>query len=238
MGNEIIKPTKAELMAGFEDVDSSDLIFPVLSLYQGTMEEEEKYAGCGFKRGDWIDTNAMRVFDGEVAFVAATKFASVFHKKGSPAGRGLAFMYPSWNDVPPDVEANPQYDVTRGYMLFLWSRGEAYPFVVRAKRTGIKSAKVLLTTEKGRATAGKLPGLYKLMSKKQVNPEGQPYLVPIYGPTGGSVTDADFAEIATMRQMIGQNREAVMAKLSEDEGAPAPAARPAASSDADDEIPF
>lgn len=238
--SDIQKYGQDVLMAGFEGVDSSDLAFPSLHLYQGTMQEEEKYPDR--KRGEWLNGSTGDPVSKPVSLAAVLKYASAFWSQDATSGSGIVGSWPGWYDVPADIEKNPEIEVTRGYILFFRIEGEAFPFVFRAKRTGIKTAKQLLTAEFSRAQSGKLPGVYTLSSRTEKNAKGQPYLVPVWSATGGSVDDAAMADIIEIRKMVSAQSRRIIARSESAPGSAsesAPGDQPVTSQkDADDEIPF
>lgn len=175
-----------ELRAGavIEGMDKGTDLVGRLALYNGTTDEQEMYAGCGFAPGDFIDVLERRkvASDNIVplgAYVSWMKWPqgartpeyNVREKARVPAG-DLEWV----NEKPPAA--------TECINTLVAVDGEPWPYLLVFKRTGYKAGETMFRLEARRGMIGKGRGLYRITTKKEKNAAGQSYLELNVQPAG------------------------------------------------------
>ncbi|MCC6661727.1 MAG: hypothetical protein IT437_12675 [Phycisphaerales bacterium] len=148
-----------------------------LALYQGTSTEQAAYPDSNFKRGDFFDTLEGRAVGQKVRIVPIFGWKSwVRFDRGSAAPiystRNKAEVPPEdleWHDKSPPL-------ATECVNVVCAVEGEAWPYLLVFKRTGLKAwNKNVGPMEARRGSTSQGPGLYELSSVEDKNPEGQAY---------------------------------------------------------------
>lgn len=148
-----------------------------LALYQGTSTEQAAYPDANFKRGDFIDTLEGRAVGQKVQVVPIFGWKSwVRFERGS-----VAPVYSTRNKSEVPLEDLEWHDktpplATECVNVVCAVSGEAWPYLVVLKRTGLKAwGKIIGPMEARRGSTGKGPGLYELSSVDDKNAENQAY---------------------------------------------------------------
>lgn len=190
--NALALPGAAEMFSTptVVNADPSDRLIPVLHLFQGTTEEQEKLGK--FDLGDLIDTVEKRkVASREIAVVRGQK-SYVKWEKGNPIP-----VYTTTNkaEVPPeDLEWRDQNDgkkphpaCTETFEFLVVVIGEPWPYLLRFKSTSFKCGRSLFELCE-RSRAQKRVSTYTLEATKTKNEQGT-FAVPSVRQSGTATQD-------------------------------------------------
>lgn len=173
-----------------DDRSGADLILRV-AVYQGTEEEDQKYPGHSFKKGDLIiPALARKAASQLIVPIVGMKIWQVW-PKGAKVPEAV---YTSYKDVPQwEREWRPA--VTEGgnqlppvatevvnYVVCI--PGEDQPFRMVFKTTSMKAYNSILSFEASRVRSGKGLGVYEVCSIPDKNREGKPYRRMTIEPRG------------------------------------------------------
>lgn len=156
---------------------SSQVQISRLAMYQGTPEEEQTYPDSGLKRGDFFDVLEVRRVGVKVQIVPI--FGWMSWAKFVKGQRVPVYSHTSKAQVPPeDLEwhdKNPP-EATECVNVVCVAQGEAWPYLMVFKRTGLRAwNKTISPMEARRGAQAKGPGLYELSGVDDKNAFGQAF---------------------------------------------------------------
>lgn len=148
-----------------------------VALYQGTSEEEEMYGE--HKRGVFIDALECRELGTEIKIMPV--FAWRSWAKFEPGSSRPVYSTANKSEVPPedlewDDDSKTPPAATESVNVVIVVDGEAWPYLMVFKRTGLKAfEKVISPVEKRRGMTNQTPGMYTLTSVDDKSGDGKPY---------------------------------------------------------------
>lgn len=202
--------TGGMVLSGMEQTSGGDVMLGRLAMYNGTPTEEETYAGCDFRRGNWIDVMEKRkIADSAVRIVPVAVFPSWVRFDD---GGGMIYSTRVLSEVPPadlvwppngqknsDGKFGPLAAEVWNFVVLV--DGEPWPYLLRLKRTALDAAKQIAQLEARYATNGTGHRLYELASKPDKNSAGQAYIRVTTRPVG-TCPETLLATLATVKSQI------------------------------------
>lgn len=186
--NEIVQQEPAgslavpEHLRGGAVIEGADqsLSLGRMSLYQGTPTEQEKYDGCGFKPGDFVDVLERRKMASSRIVCVAGFMTWQNWPKDFPKP---VYTFRNRNEVPvEDLDWNGDQPpaATEVYNYIVLVDGEGWPYLLNFKRTAFKVGKDIAQLEARRSASGAGRGFYALASKVEKNANKQSYQAMTY----------------------------------------------------------
>ena len=154
-----------------------------LSLYQGTTEEQEQY-GDGFKRGEWLDTLAVKSLGEKVCVLFVPGLMTAQYAIWEKGKRVPTASWDNAASVPKELlEPSTLPDGTwvppqaqEAISCVVCVEGQDWPYLLVFKKTSLKCFnKRIMPMEAQLASANQPPGMYEMSSVDDKNAAGQGY---------------------------------------------------------------
>lgn len=219
-GGELVIPADAFAGGLMVEGQGAEPKLMQLRLCAGTPEEDAKYGGK-FRRGEFLAYPELRKIENPQIMPIAGYTTWSRWERGQ---RVPVYSYRDRRQVPPaDLEwpEGGKPAAVECVHLIVAVRGEAWPYILRFKSTGLAAYKdIIQVMESARAVAGRYPGVYALSAEPDKNKAGEAYLRLKANPVEGNPTPEMLRLGIAVRKARAAMMEAAAKAEADDDAAP------------------